>query len=72
MGGGARLRSPVLTCVQLSSGRMTNIEYTQNKKIRESVEFCTGRRKAFALHSSHGLINYCIKAPKVNVVCTVV
>jgi hypothetical protein len=35
----------VSTCVQLSLGRMNNIEYIHNKKMRESVQFCTVRRK---------------------------
>jgi hypothetical protein len=37
-GEGVSLRS--LACVQLSLGRMTNIEYIQNKEMRERAQSC--------------------------------
>ncbi len=46
--GGPFLRSPVSTCVQISLGRMTNIEYIKNKKTREIVQYGTVKRKTFA------------------------
>jgi hypothetical protein len=42
----------VTVCVQLSCGRMTNIEYNQNKLMRERLQSCRVWRKTFALDSS--------------------